>query len=293
MANWDTWAKKDCTAPGKRQYSTVLRGIPWGQSWENTCASMPLPATIDNLPVDPQSTLTKCVNAGVNEWGQAEVLDPTCSPTFGNWDAKECVQNNQRKFSSHLIIPSGPGTDWWEKSCAATNPPSTINGLTTIPSSKNCVNNLGMYMEVNATDPGCSPAWGAFRSECTGPGQNKYFSKLDTKGMDWGTACAGMGPTVLPNGQSLNPSCVTKADGQYGEWLVSDASCTRATNADLTDLQTGTNAISSTLGSSIGNLFNGVSSSLSSTSYIAIFGVIAFMILLFMLKSSPIVKPPI
>jgi hypothetical protein len=35
------WKANACTAIGKRQYSSRLMDIPWGQSWEQACANMP------------------------------------------------------------------------------------------------------------------------------------------------------------------------------------------------------------------------------------------------------------
>ena len=65
-----------CTdRPGVGKYSAILWGIPWGQSWEQACATTPAPpddpAIAGRLP-------TRCVNTVFNEWGEWDVTDHTC-----------------------------------------------------------------------------------------------------------------------------------------------------------------------------------------------------------------------
>ncbi|MCB2096662.1 MAG: hypothetical protein KDE05_03440, partial [Parvularculaceae bacterium] len=41
-ANWGAPKQDACTAPGRRQISSVIHNIPPGQSWEDACAKTPL-----------------------------------------------------------------------------------------------------------------------------------------------------------------------------------------------------------------------------------------------------------
>jgi hypothetical protein len=63
-----------CLSSCVRRYRSVLYDIPWGQSWEKTCAITPGPAgtaVAGKLP-------TRCVNTGFNIWGEWDVSDTTC-----------------------------------------------------------------------------------------------------------------------------------------------------------------------------------------------------------------------
>lgn len=57
------------------KYSAILFDIPFGQSWEQTCASTP--ADVAGQHFDAP---TNCVNVGpgINEWGEFYVTDPSC-----------------------------------------------------------------------------------------------------------------------------------------------------------------------------------------------------------------------
>ena len=79
--NWGSFQSDFCrgetfsTGVGLRQYSSVLWGISWGQSWEDHCARAS--ATVQGQYFN---TPTRCVNDnGHNEWGEFDVNDGGCS----------------------------------------------------------------------------------------------------------------------------------------------------------------------------------------------------------------------
>lgn len=74
---WGDITPKECRN-GMRTYSAILWGIPWGQSWEEACATMP--ATVNGI-FFPRPT--RCVNTGLNMWGEWDVPDPTCGAPAG------------------------------------------------------------------------------------------------------------------------------------------------------------------------------------------------------------------
>jgi hypothetical protein len=59
------------------QYSAILWGIPWGQSWDWWCHNTLGPAGTPVAGLPPAN----CVNNGINEWGQWGVPDPCCQCT--------------------------------------------------------------------------------------------------------------------------------------------------------------------------------------------------------------------
>jgi hypothetical protein len=77
--HWGDFKDDGCmnwrTHCGKKQYSSVLWGIPWGESWEEACANMP--ADVGGTHFDHPSN---CVNVGpgINEWGEFYVSDNSC-----------------------------------------------------------------------------------------------------------------------------------------------------------------------------------------------------------------------
>jgi hypothetical protein len=69
--NWGGPEKDDgCIAKGLRQYSARLWNIPWGSSWEGTCAR----TAWGNWGVPD-----RCKNMGAaGMWGEWHRHDPTC-----------------------------------------------------------------------------------------------------------------------------------------------------------------------------------------------------------------------
>ncbi len=74
--HWGDLANTCVGTNGVRRYSAILWDIPWGQSWENTCAVTPGPAGTPVEGILP----TRCVNTIFNIWGEWDVPDSTCCP---------------------------------------------------------------------------------------------------------------------------------------------------------------------------------------------------------------------
>lgn len=74
MAKWGEFQKGDKIRPGFRKYAAILWDIPWGQSWENTCAVTP--ATVRGHHF---SRPTRCINTGTNMWGEFDIPDTSCN----------------------------------------------------------------------------------------------------------------------------------------------------------------------------------------------------------------------
>ncbi len=77
--NWGSIGDYGCARPGVHKYAAILWNIPWGQSWEKTCAVTPGPP---GTPVAGRSP-DNCVNAGLNEWGEWYSRDPSCCVCVG------------------------------------------------------------------------------------------------------------------------------------------------------------------------------------------------------------------
>ncbi len=125
--HWGNWKKDGCTKPGYRQYSSVLWGIPWGVSWELTCAKTPVNSStgLKGLPrngIPPAPS--RCRNAGGHMWGEVDVLDSSCALKktaprlkWGDFKKDDCVGNHVRQYSAQLLnIPAGMS---WEDACKA------------------------------------------------------------------------------------------------------------------------------------------------------------------------------
>lgn len=80
--HWGPFQKDGPVGNGYRQYSSVLWGIPPGQSWEQTCAVTPAVVRGHAFPHP-----TRCVNTGTNIWGEFHVPDTSCvnPPSFGRY----------------------------------------------------------------------------------------------------------------------------------------------------------------------------------------------------------------
>ena len=73
---WGTFKRDDCVGDGLRQHSSVLYGIPFGQSWESHCANGPKAIILGQTFDRP----TRCKNQGpgINMWGEFDVKDASC-----------------------------------------------------------------------------------------------------------------------------------------------------------------------------------------------------------------------
>lgn len=67
--NWGALKDDGCKSTGFRQFSAILWNIPWGANWENACRETPV------LDWGPP---TRCVNTGLNMWGEWDRPDPQC-----------------------------------------------------------------------------------------------------------------------------------------------------------------------------------------------------------------------
>lgn len=72
MPRWGDFQKDGQSKPGFRQYSSILWDIPWGVSWEQTCNNMPAVVRGHQF-----SRPTRCINNGINMWGEFDVPDST------------------------------------------------------------------------------------------------------------------------------------------------------------------------------------------------------------------------
>ena len=74
--NWGSFESGPCVGDGLRQYSSVLNGIPSGESWESHCVNGPK-TVIEGQTFDRPSS---CVNAGpgINMWGFFDLEDASC-----------------------------------------------------------------------------------------------------------------------------------------------------------------------------------------------------------------------
>jgi hypothetical protein len=127
---WGAFKKDHCTQNNKRQWSSVLHGIPPSMSWQEACSaaarvpyakgSYPKPL-IDRLTVtkgeDPNSSLpdrckeAKTMGMSTGIWGEFDIADNSCKInysdlTWGTWADKGCVHVNLSL--SEQGTPSGP-----------------------------------------------------------------------------------------------------------------------------------------------------------------------------------------
>ena len=89
VPHWGNFQRDHRVREGYRQYSSVLWGIPSGQSWEASCAQMPATVRGRYFPHP-----TRCVNTGMNMWGEFDVPDSSCAtpPSFGRFQGRVLAQ---------------------------------------------------------------------------------------------------------------------------------------------------------------------------------------------------------
>ncbi len=106
--HWGELGLRECRGEGIANVSAILWGIPWGQSWEDTCAVTP----------GPQGRLPdRCVNTVSNIWGEWDnVPDDRCTPKWGGLaSGTGCPDPGIRRYSAILWdIPPGQS---WEDTC--------------------------------------------------------------------------------------------------------------------------------------------------------------------------------
>lgn len=78
---WGSFSKPVCISPGMQATSAIIWGIPWGQSWTNTCCSTPgLPNYNGKNLLNYATVPYACCNQTLNEWGYwvIPVSENTC-----------------------------------------------------------------------------------------------------------------------------------------------------------------------------------------------------------------------
>lgn len=127
---WGAFKKDHCTQPGKRQWSSVLHGIPGNMSWKEACsASERAPFTpgsypkglIDRLTItkgeNPNSSRpdrckeAKALGISTSVWGEFDIDDKSCKIDYsqlkwGSWKDNGCVHVNLSLSAEGT--PAGP-----------------------------------------------------------------------------------------------------------------------------------------------------------------------------------------
>ncbi len=213
--HWGNFKKDNCTKPGYRQYSAVLEGIPFGQSWEKACASKDATIT-GHYFAKPD----RCRNQGpgIAMWGEFDVLDNSCKAQWGSFQRGACTAIGKRKYSAQILnVPPG---QTWENACAAT--PAKVQGQSFATPSR-CRNTgvTGEWGEFDVADSSCQAHWGSFqRSECN---KREYSAQLIVPdGLSWETTCAATPATVAGQTFRSPTRCEKRLAGVAGEWGIFD-----------------------------------------------------------------------
>jgi microsomal dipeptidase-like Zn-dependent dipeptidase len=217
---WGEVKEDHCTSTTTRQHSARLWDIPWGYSWERACRETP--NTIDgHFFASPH----RCENvASTSMWGEWDVPDASCRPTWGSFQRDACRVKGVRQYSSILWnIPDGYP---WEAACAETG--ATVAGKT-FSSPSRCVNNgLNMWGQFDVEDPTCNPSWGELKDDgCVGLRQRRYSAVLwgVLPGDSWEAACAQTPNTVAGRYFAQPSACVNMLANMWGQWVVEDNTC--------------------------------------------------------------------
>ncbi len=222
--NWGDIGNRGCISVGTRGFSARLWNIPWGQSWEQACASTPGAETpvVGMLP-------TRCINAWGGMWGEWDVPDSTCVARWDNIGDRGCISIRTRGFSARLRdVPPG---QTWEDACASTPAPAGTPVAGRLPT--RCINAWGgMWGEWDVSDSTCVARWyeiGDRGCACDkGPGVRRHSARLldVPPGQTWEDACAS---TPAPAGTAVagtTPTrCINAWGGMWGEWDIPDRGC--------------------------------------------------------------------
>lgn len=123
---WGKWKRDHCSKPGYRQYSSVLRDIPFGHSWEVTCRSTPVNRQkgIAGLPSDPGLSRAHRCKTKTQMWGEVDIRDASCDAQkvapqlkWGAFKKDHCTQPNKRQWSA--VLEGIPANMSWEAACSA------------------------------------------------------------------------------------------------------------------------------------------------------------------------------
>ncbi|RKG79393.1 hypothetical protein D7V88_28725 [Corallococcus terminator] len=141
--HWGEFKKGLCTAVGKRQHSAILWGIKG--SWEEACKKTPAIINGQNF-----AGPTRCKNEKVSMWGEFDVDDTECMPTWGSFKKDDCRGPGIRQKSSVLHDIKDLS---WEAACEQM--PATIDGFAFVRPSR-CKNvKINEWGEFDVPDNTC------------------------------------------------------------------------------------------------------------------------------------------
>ena len=209
--NWGSFRKDDCTYDCKRQYSSILWNIPWGQSWDTACKNTA--ATIEGNNFRGAS---RCVNSW-NEWGQFDVPDSSCCPRWGYFKQDGCTYNCKRQYSA--ILWDVPRLQSWDDACK--NTPANING-NAFSGAHRCPKTTNQWGEIDVPDSSCCPHWGSFKLDSCSktPGRAIYSAVLWNipPKESWESSCNSFGATI--GGQQFDKptECVKTVINMWGKF---------------------------------------------------------------------------
>ena len=118
MVNWGAKNVQGCNDNYERRVSAKLENIPWGVSWEATCAEY-----IKDDKVGPLANPADIVNRYCEKdalstgiWGNVILRDPSCAPKWGTWRDDGCQNDQKRvKYSARLWDLKGDPAKWIDK----------------------------------------------------------------------------------------------------------------------------------------------------------------------------------
>lgn len=205
-----------CTALNVGEVTAKLDGIPWGQSWEDTCAGKiagQRPPNLDKFGAtgQPHRCEKDALSTGI--WGKWTVNDDAaCAPDlrWEGWKKAGCFGPNKQVYSARLVNSSD-----WEADCKKTDT-SGVAGKTDWGTPDRCVKDAlatGIWGEWY-TDEQCQVplAWGNFTDNgCVKDmdhpdvnaggvlfeGKRSYSSVLWNVGGEWTEACKFASASVV------------------------------------------------------------------------------------------------
>jgi hypothetical protein len=219
--HWGDIQHHGCVGPGSSKYSAILWDIPFGQSWEGSCAATPAPG--DSAP--GARTPDRCVNTGLNIWGEWYVADDACRAHWETPQRTGCSAIDTAQYSAILWdIPAG---QTWEEACATTPGPA---GSAVAGRSPDRCKNTGLHMwgEWDVADQSCRPKWGPLQGGCIENGLERYSAILweIPANVSWEDQCRiTPAPEDTPVAGRVPTRCVNTGLNIWGEWDVANTSC--------------------------------------------------------------------
>lgn len=225
-----------CTATGVGEVTARLDGIPWPQSWEDTCENKIRGQSPPNMNQygatgQPRRCEKDAFSTGI--WGKWTVTNDARCPSplrWEGWKKAGCFGPNKQVYSARLM-----GSKDWEKDCAATNT-AGVAGKTDWGTPDRCAKDAvptGIWGEWYR-DEACEVplVWGNFQNNgcvkdmetanvnaggISFEGKRSYSSVLWNAGGHWEEACKFAPATVLEPGGAViaefeHPSACVIAD---------------------------------------------------------------------------------